>query len=153
MPQGGAQAGDDDFRGVQAVAHSSIREGKGCGAAGAAEFFLSVDQFISWLQSVLAIRQRVSLCLSGPCPAPKRSYLDTDSSGKVLIPVSSVTRCFPSPWLSLSSWEPQPDEAVTPLSLFPLLHNGGPQMPITPTPLSIDTTLSFPTQGTSPSMT
>lgn len=41
----------------------------------------------------------VPLCLSDPCPAPKRSFLDTDSSGKVLNPVPSscVIQCFPSP--------------------------------------------------------
>lgn len=80
---------------------------------------------ISWLQSILTIRQRVSLCLSGPYPASERSYLDTGSRGKVFTPVFRVSQWFPSTWLSLLSWKPRPDEAVTPLSLFPLLHNGG----------------------------
>lgn len=39
-PQGGAQAGDGDFRGVQAVAQGSTQERKGCGAAEVGELFL-----------------------------------------------------------------------------------------------------------------
>lgn len=45
-----------------------------------------------------------------------------------------MTQCFPSPWLS--SWEPPTDAATSPLGLFSLLHNGDPQMPISPMPLT-----------------
>lgn len=82
MPQGSAQAGDGDFRGVQAVVNGSIQEGKGCGVAGVGELFVCL-----WITLFLAAK---SLChqakgLTVPLrPAPKRSYLDSGSSGKVL---------------------------------------------------------------------
>lgn len=59
MPQGGAQAGDGDFRGVQAVAHVSIRGGKAVGLLGWVSF-LSVCGSLYFLAANLwAIRQRV----------------------------------------------------------------------------------------------
>lgn len=39
VPQGGAQPGDGDCRGVQAVVRGSI-EGRGCGAAALGEVFV-----------------------------------------------------------------------------------------------------------------
>lgn len=89
---------------------------------------------VAWLSG-----KGVSLCLSDPCPAPRRSFVDTDSSGKVLTPVSRAAvslAAFLHHGFPLITWEPQPDAASTPLGLPSLLHSGDPQMSITPTPLT-----------------
>lgn len=107
------------------MAHVSIREGKVVGLLGWVSF-LSVCGSLYFLAAKSLGHQAKGLTVSlRALSCPKKSYPGTGSSGRILTPVSSVTECFPSPWLSLSSWEPQTDEAVTLLSLFPIPHNGG----------------------------
>jgi len=77
--------------GFQAVADGSAQEQKACGATGVGEPELLACLWIIWFlgcKVTWSSGKGVSLCPSDLCPAPNRSFLDTDFSGKILTPVS-----------------------------------------------------------------